>query len=121
MHDVLVNNFNATVPHDGITYFVGDMGMCDFELLSSIVLQLNGKKILLLGNHDKNMNAMYRAGFDLVNYGAILFIANQQVTVSHCPLKDTYREDTSQMGDSQHGFNNWWGESREEIPALHFA
>lgn len=114
MHEVLINNFNSTVPHDGITYFVGDHGMCDFQLLSSIILQLNGTKILILGNHDKNMNAMYRAGFDLVMYGTVLWISNQQVTVTHCPLKDTYREDCSKMNGGE-AFPNWWGEDRKKF------
>jgi len=114
MHRVLINNYNNTVPKDGICYFGGDMGMCDMELLNGIISQLNGTKILILGNHDKNMNAMYRAGFDLVMYGAVFFLANEQVTFTHCPLKDTYREDTSKMkGETK--FPNWFGESRPKF------
>lgn len=113
MHKVLINNFNAIVPNDGITYFLGDVGLgASQQETLDIILQLHGTKILVLGNHDKGMNAMYGCGFDAVMYGAVLFIAGQRVTMSHCPLMGVYREDTSNMAGS-HEHENWHGESRE--------
>ena len=114
MHRVLINNYNSTVPKDGVCYFGGDMGMSSFDNMKNIISKLNGTKVLILGNHDKNVNAAYRMGFDVVVYGAIFWIANQQVTFTHCPLKDTYREDTSKMKSEVH-FPNWHGESRKKF------
>lgn len=111
MHRVLINNFNATVPVDGVTYFLGDIGVSDVEQTKEVISKLNGTKILVLGNHDKGVNAMYNAGFDVVMYGAKLVIANEIVTLSHCPLLGVYREDTTGMKGSSPG-ENWHGEHR---------
>lgn len=111
MHKVLVNNFNTIVPKFGVTYFLGDMGFCSNELLKSIIYQLNGTKILILGNHDRGMNSMYQQGFDVVLHGASLVIANELVTLTHCPLRGIYREDTEGMKGSVAG-ENWHKENK---------
>lgn len=95
MERVLIKRFNATVPPDGITYFVGDMGRINH--MKKVIDQLNGRKILILGNHDRKMNRMYHQGFDHVMYGVQLVIAHQIVTISHCPLTGVFREDTTLM------------------------
>jgi len=97
MHRVLVNNFNATVPEDGITYFLGDVGLCKKATVKDIVKSLNGTKILVTGNHDRGANSMLDVGFDLVTHGVKLVIANRIVTLSHCPLQGVWREDTRGM------------------------
>lgn len=111
MHRVLVNNFNACVPKNGVTYFLGDVGLCKGELLAKIINKLNGTKILVLGNHDKGMNAMYKLGFDMVMNGAMIIIAKEFVTMTHCPLKGVRRERTDLMekGDPE---ENWHGEKK---------
>lgn len=114
MHEVIINNFNSTVPKDGITYFLGDIGFSKTEKLKPIIDQLNGTKILILGNHDKGVNSMYNAGFDAVMYGATMVIANEIVTLSHCPLLGVFREDTSHIKSSNPG-ENWHGETRSNF------
>ena len=105
MAEVLISNFNASVGTNDLTYFLGDMGLCKGSELSEVVGRLNGTKVLVLGNHDKGAEAMHKIGFDVVVNGATLWIANQCVTLSHCPLKGVWRE---------HGFGeNWHGESRQ--------
>lgn len=111
MHRVLINNYNAIVPENGLCYFLGDMGLCNNETLKNVVDQLNGTKVLILGNHDKGPNAMYDLGFDVVMYGAVLQIAKRRFTLSHCPLLGVYREDTKGMRGAVEG-ENWHGESR---------
>lgn len=111
MKRVLINNFNATVSEDCVTYFQGDMGMCSGSELHEVVSQLNGTKVFILGNHDAGMNSMYNAGFDVVLNGATLWIANQRVTLSHCPLRGVWREDTTGMG--KYAGENWHGESKQ--------
>lgn len=112
MHRVLINNYNACVPEDGVCYFLGDMGLCQGDLIKQVVDQLNGTKILILGNHDKGLEAMYKLGFDVVLYGATIQVAKNRVTMSHCPLLGVYREDTTGMRGGAVG-ENWHGESRQ--------
>lgn len=97
MIEVLVTRFNSTVPDNGITYFLGDMGMNNPNQIKEVIDRLNGTKILILGNHCNKMDSMYNAGFDAVMHGAVLYYGKQRVTMSHCPLLDTYREDCSKM------------------------
>jgi calcineurin-like phosphoesterase family protein len=72
---------------------------------------MNGTKVLVCGNHDKGANAMKTAGFDVVLYGASLVIANELVTMSHCPLIGVFREDVTDMKGSAPG-ELWHGETR---------
>lgn len=113
MHKALVSRFNATVKEDGITYFLGDMGLCKAEVMEPIIKQLNGFKMLILGNHDKNMNAMYAMGFDAVLNAATMYIGGERVTMSHCPLRGVFREDVTGMKGSLPG-ENWHGESKNQ-------
>jgi calcineurin-like phosphoesterase family protein len=109
MHEVLINNYNSTVK-DGICYFLGDIGLGKSETVQKVISRMSGTKVLILGNHDKGVEAMYKAGFDAVLHGAVMEIAGERVTLSHCPLLGVYREKTEGMTGSQD--ENWHGESR---------
>lgn len=111
MHTVLVNNYNSSVPKDGVCYFLGDMGLGSSEALKNVMFRLNGTKVLILGNHDKGPNSMYNSGFDVVMNSAMLVIAGEKVTLSHCPLRGLFREDVSEMKNAVLT-ENWQGESR---------
>lgn len=96
MHKSLILRYNATVPKSGICFFLGDMGN-KTEDIRKVMSQLNGTKVLLWGNHDKGMNTMYNCGFDVVLLTATILIHKMPVTISHCPLLFTFREDTSHI------------------------
>lgn len=113
MHRVLVNNFNSTVPPGSVTYFLGDVGLCSGPTIQEVIAKLNGTKVLILGNHDKNSSAMYRMGFDVVLNSAALYIASERVTMSHCPLRGVFREDTSGMKGAMPG-SLWHGDHKQE-------
>ena len=110
MHEVLINNYNSTV-RDGICYFLGDVGLGKTEVVKEVISQMSGTKCLILGNHDKGVEAMYKAGFDVVLHGAVMQICGERVTLSHCPLLGVWRENCEDMTGSQTG-ENWHGESR---------
>jgi calcineurin-like phosphoesterase family protein len=111
MHNDMIKTFNHWVPKHGITYFLGDMGFGPHDLLGSIIRQLNGTKILVRGNHDRKMDAMYNAGFDVVLEKAQITVGSDIITMTHCPLKGVFREDTSGMSGSD-GTENWHKENR---------
>ncbi len=111
MHEVLINNYNSSVPEDGICYFLGDMGLSSAGTVQKVISRLHGTKVCILGNHDKGVNSMYTAGFDVVLHGASLVIAGETVTMSHCPLLGLYREDITNMKGGKEG-EHWHGESR---------
>jgi calcineurin-like phosphoesterase family protein len=96
---------------DGLTYFLGDVATHGSELAKSVIEQLNGTKVLILGNHDKKSQACYNMGFDVVLNNAMFTLQNEQVTMSHCPLRGVFREDTTDMKGAVAG-ENWHGENR---------
>ena len=112
MHKSLIARYNATVPDSGICYFIGDVGN-KTEDIRKVVSQLKGTKVLISGNHDHGVTTMYNCGFDVVIYSATIYIGDNRITMSHCPLLGIPREDTSGMRGSKPG-DNWHGESREK-------
>jgi calcineurin-like phosphoesterase family protein len=113
MHSELIKNFNKQVPVDGLTYFLGDIATHSAELTKQVIEQLNGTKIIVVGNHDKKYESLYNAGFAAVMHNATVFIQNERVTMSHCPLTGAFREDTTDMKGSTPG-ENWHGETRNK-------
>ena len=66
MNAVLRKNFNEVVGKDDVTYFLGDLASwyeIDIFHLEKFIRKLNGRKILILGNHDQ------LKAFDYVNIG----------------------------------------------------
>jgi calcineurin-like phosphoesterase family protein len=113
MHNELIRRFNNTVPVNGLTYFLGDVQTHSTELTKAVLSQMNGTKVLVVGNHDKNYNSCYNAGFDVVLNSGTIYIQKQRVTLSHCPLLGTFREDTKGMAGNTEG-ENWHGEARNK-------
>jgi len=115
MHESLVKRYNATVPRDGVCYFLGDIIVGDKSVCSNVIRRLNGTRILLLGNHDRGLHSMYEAGFHMVAYTASLHIAEEIVTLSHCPLRGLYREDLTGLSSTG---ENWHGENKHKKYSL---
>lgn len=115
MHTVLANNYNSTVPENGICYFLGDAGMCKAEELSQYLKRLNkSTKVLILGNHDRNTHSMYSQGFDVVMNAAVFYIGDKRISMSHCPLPGIFREEVEGMKGAKEG-ENWHGEHKNQM------
>lgn len=113
MHVCLIKNFNRYVPKHGITYFLGDMGLCSNGLLQSVISQLNGTKVLVRGNHDGNFDSMYNVGFDVVTDKSQICIGKNIITMTHCPLVGIPREDITGMKGATEG-ENWHKETKHK-------
>lgn len=85
MHETLIANYNAIVGVTDTCLWVGDCFFGNEEFMRSILDQLNGSKLLVLGNHDRQPNKLMRAGFDLVMDGCRMVIARRRVRVCHYP------------------------------------
>lgn len=109
MTEVLIANYNASVGEKDVCYFLGDMGLCKAEELKKVLNRLKGIKVLLLGNHDRNMYSMYDQGFDVVINTASFYIGDKRITMSHCPLPGIKREEIINMKGATEG-ENWHGE-----------
>lgn len=118
MHRVLINNYNSTVGKHDICYFLGDIGFTKGTKIQEIISQLNGTKILIQGNHDKKgMQYWTSCGFSAILNSASIVIAKEVVTMSHCPLLGTFREDVEGMRGAIER-ENWHGEKRHSMYSL---
>jgi calcineurin-like phosphoesterase family protein len=53
MDEALITNYNSVVKSNDKVWFIGDVFFCDAVKAKSILSRLNGRKHLILGNHDK--------------------------------------------------------------------
>lgn len=111
MHRVLINNYNARVKESDVCYFLGDMGMGKKEVLRKVIRELNGTKVLILGNHDGNTYSMYDQGFDVVLNNATFYMGEKRISMSHCPLPGIQREAPERgLKEGEH----WHGERKNQ-------
>jgi len=111
MASELVSNYNALVQPDDICFFLGDMMLGKTAPLREVLSRLNGNKILILGNHDRNPQTMLDLGFNFVYHTTETVIAGERVTMSHCPLRGIQRENITGMRGAVDG-DHWHGESK---------
>ena len=79
----LIDKWNRTVGKDDLVYYNGDF--CDGTVveLCNYAKQLNGRIVLIRGNHERFDDAVYKAVFkDVVDYIALNEI---DLTIHHCP------------------------------------
>lgn len=86
MDEDMIKKWNETVSNSDVVLHCGDFGLGNKEYISSIVKRLNGKKILILGNHDNWSEQTYRdMGFHTVSRFPILYA--DWYLCSHAPLQ----------------------------------
>lgn len=88
MDQSLIANWNSCVDVDDQVYFLGDFGLGDVDHLHSICSQLNGLKICIRGNHDRNASWMHRVGFAVVLESAFLKIGRHNAELIHIPSEN---------------------------------
>lgn len=86
MDEDLIKRWNETVSNKDTVLVLGDVCFGNKEYAKSIINRLNGKKILIMGNHDNWSEQFYRdAGFHTVSRFPILW--NNFYLLSHAPLQ----------------------------------
>lgn len=85
MDRCLIRNWNECVEAEDQVFFLGDFGLGDVDHLHSIYAQLNGNKVAIRGNHDRNANWMMRVGFPVVLESAFIKMGEHLVELVHIP------------------------------------
>lgn len=87
MTEALIAKWNARVRHEDRVYHLGDFALGkDWKLHTpAIVKRLNGYKIIILGNHDRSVDAMYAAGFNEVCRYLDIEMDGKRVHMRHEP------------------------------------
>lgn len=88
MEDVLIKNWNEVVGKEDIVYHLGDFGFGTLEELKNIFDKLNGKKYLVMGNHDLRYgkNFFLKLGFIKVDKKEIQL---ENIVLTHYPKEIT--------------------------------
>lgn len=85
MNEQLCQKWNARVKPEDTTYILGDFAMGP---KANIYLRkrLNGRVILVKGNHDRSSAAMLEAGFDEVHKNLLIDLDGYKLYLNHIPV-----------------------------------
>lgn len=86
MNEFMIKQWNSVITNEDIIYHLGDFAFANKQKTTDIVSRLNGKKYIVLGNHDRGRNVKfyYDCGFDKV-YDQNIIIKDYFI-LSHEPL-----------------------------------
>lgn len=85
MDEVLIKNWNSVVSENDEIYHLGDvMFSARFDLLN----RLNGKKYLILGNHDKKAKNRLKENFEILPPIYEFYHLNTYFVFCHYPIYD---------------------------------
>lgn len=86
MDKAIIKNWNEVVSNKDLVIHLGDVALCNKERFKQIMSQLNGRKMLIRGNHDNWTDEFYReSGFEYVSRYPIVW--NDFYILSHAPLQ----------------------------------
>lgn len=83
MNETIINNWNNVVGKNDIVYNLGDISIGRQKEVVSILEQLNGRKVLIVGNHDEKVNRIADK-FEGVYY--YLELKEYNIVLSHYPF-----------------------------------
>jgi calcineurin-like phosphoesterase family protein len=87
MKDKIIENFNRVVKPDDLLVFVGDIFFYHTkQQMQETLDRVNGRKILIRGNHDQKPRQMMNAGFHNSVEEAVMLIGGERVLLSHYPF-----------------------------------
>ena len=89
MNEKMIENWNNTVSDDDVVYHLGDFGIGNIDKSIEILKRLNGKILLIKGNHDhtKNIKKMTPYLDEYLNAGHYLKSHKYQFYLSHFPMQ----------------------------------
>lgn len=93
MNTFLIQRYNSRVGHEDLVYHLGDVCFLKPQLGIPLIKRLNGKRILIKGNHDKWSDPQYyEAGFSAVLTEAKLTLFGLDLKLSHYPYAPSIEE-----------------------------
>ena len=88
MNNILIHNWNSIVQHDDLVYVLGDFTLSRRkEVITNFLNRLNGRKVLIMGNHDTRKPKDYiECGFEVAIRKPIM--VEPGVMLMHEPFDD---------------------------------
>lgn len=101
MNTEMIKRWNEVVPEDGIVFHLGDFSWGPYRDWANIRNQLNGRIILIKGNHDETyMTEKSEELFDHVAFQMKIEVEGRKVYLNHVPFLcygGTYRDDATKV------------------------
>lgn len=89
MDNDIIKRWNSCVQPDDEIYHLGDFAFsASPTYLKNIISQLNGKKHLILGNHDKEGVLQHLNMFESIDIYKRLLLADHRIILFHYPIAD---------------------------------
>lgn len=98
MTEELISNWNETVAPDDLIIHLGDIAFGGVEKFHEVMKVLNGKKVLVMGNHDTRSISEYMMYFDDVR--SMLVIPKGVAILTHIPV---HPDQLRRFGKNIHG------------------
>lgn len=92
MNERLIEEINSKVKKRDQLYILGDFAFGAIENAKKILSRINGQKILIKGNHDRNCSVMLSMGFHEVFENEEIKLGDKKVLVSHFPYLPSFWE-----------------------------
>lgn len=113
MDEYMINQWNAIVSKEDKVFHLGDFSFYNKEKTKAIADRLNGKKFLILGNHDRGRSKSWwlDAGFDEVSeypiiYESFYILSHEPIYMNkHMPYVNIHGHIHSQKYEGKHYFN----------------
>ncbi len=87
MNEEILRRWNEKITPDDTVYVIGDFALGKQDKATEWLSQANGKKILIIGNHDRSPRTMKEIGFDEAHYHLEVTTSNnERWLLSHFPL-----------------------------------
>ena len=82
MNKAMIDNWNKVVRKEDKVIMNGDFALCGKDMIIEIGQQLNGRKTLILGNHEgASLKTYYSAGFEMISKYPILVLNSFIVSI----------------------------------------
>ena len=88
-NELIIDNWNKYISNDDLVIHLGDFALTSSERTKQLIKQLTGKKVIVLGNHDKSSNFYMSNGFNFACNSFTLRYSNYNILFTHMPNYDT--------------------------------
>ena len=86
MNEQLIDNYNSLVDKDDEVYILGDFSFGNQDEAVGFARRMNGKKYLILGNHDKRISGKLKGQFTWIKEYYELKFNNKKFILFHYPI-----------------------------------
>lgn len=100
MNDTIINNMNSHISTDDTLIIVGDIGFCKPPEICSYLNRINGKKVIVWGNHDSRLRYSEELAsvqnvigtHDYLEFSHEVNGAKHYICVMHFPMLEWHRK-----------------------------